>query len=481
MFSTFLVAALAVCASPADSAAESKNDAASRFATYFTGATLRVDYYHSGVATEEHVSLDRVRLEGDWPGSRVHLLDHTNLGKYLFVVTDLASQRTLYTRGFCSIYGEWETIGEARQGTWRTFHESLRFPEPKRPFQVTLRKRGGDGAFREIWSVVVDPNSRFVDRSPIRPAGSVHEIAVHGPAATKVDLLVLGDGYAADEAAKLFGDAKRLTGKLFATEPFRSRRRDFNVRVIAVPSPRSGISNPRKSEWVDSPLGLSFNAFDSDRYVLTYRNRALRDVAAQVDYDHLMLLANTAKYGGGGIFNLWATCAADTSQADYIFVHELGHSFAGLADEYYTSQVAYEEFTPPGTEPWEPNVTAFLDPQRLKWRELVTAATPLPTPWNQAVYDKASYDYQKKRRRLIETGAPVAAMDALFRDIRERTAPMLAAEKHAGQVGAFEGAGYQAKGLYRPSVDCIMFSRNPSGFCPVCARAIERVIEMYAE
>ncbi len=447
----------------------------------FTGKTLRFDYYHSGNSTEEHISLEEVRLEGDWPGSRVHLLDDANLGKYLFVVTDLATNVPIYSRGSASIYGEWETTGEARK-IWRTFHESQRFPEPRAKCQVNLKKRSADGSFREIYSEIVDPASRFVNRSPLaRAEASSWSVFENGPPARKVDLLVLGDGYTRAEEEKFRRDVQRLVGALFESEPFKSHRKDFNVRALYSPSARSGISNPRQGFWNESALGLSFNAFDSDRYVLTYENKAVRELAALAAYDSLMIVANTRKYGGGGIFNLWSTCAADTSQAAYIFVHELGHSFAGLADEYYTSPVAYEEFAAPGVEPWEPNITALLEPEKLKWRDLVDAGTPTPTPWDQSTYDAASRAYQEKRRKLREEGASEDAMDILFAEVKERTSALFAREKHRDKVGVFEGAGYQAKGLYRSEVDCIMFTRNPTSFCQVCSRAIEKVIGQYVE
>jgi hypothetical protein len=162
-------------------------------------------------------------------------------------------------------------------------------------------------------------------------------------------------------------------------------------------------------------------------------------------------------------------------------VHEFGHSFAGLADEYYTSQVAYESSGPPTSEPWEPNVTALLDPARMKWSDLVERATPMPTPWEQARYDKADLEYQAKRKKMIDDKAPEEASEALMREVKKSSLAMLASEKYYGKVGAFEGAGYEAKGLYRPEVDCIMFTRNPTAFCKVCERAIERTIRLYAE
>jgi len=453
--------------------------AQSDFERDFTGRTLRFDYHHSGDAGEEHVSLDALRVEGPWPGSRTRLVDDTNLGKYLFLAREAETNRVLYSRGFASIYGEWETTGEAKRA-WRVFHESQRMPEPRGRVQLVLHKRGPDGAFREIFAQVVDPSGRFADRSPPVARGTLAPLFENGPAATQVDVLVLGDGYTAAEAEKFRADAARLTAALFETEPFRSRKGDFSVRTLHVPAGESGISNPRKGIWRSSPLGLSFNAFDSDRYVLTYANRELREIAAQAPYDALIVVFNDRKYGGGGIFNLYATVAGDTEPAAYVFVHEFGHSFAGLADEYYSSQVSYEDFTPPGVEPWEPNVTALLDPGRLKWRDLVDPTVPLPTPWGKEAYDELDLAYQAKRAKLIEEKAPEEASEALFREVKSATQPLLEAERHFGQVGAFEGAAYEAKGLYRPEVDCIMFTRNPTSFCRVCSRAIERVIDLYS-
>lgn len=451
------------------------------FDSLFTGKTLRFDYYHSGISSEEHISLDKIRLEGKWPGGRKKLIDDTNLGKYLFEVIELETNRVIYSRGFASIYGEWETTREARRGVWRSIHESQRFPEPKEKVQLVLKKRRHDGSFSEIYSTVIDPKSRFVDRSPLHNYGKVWSIFESGKIENKVDILILGDGYKSNEKKKFHSDVKKLVKALFETEPFKSQKKKFNVRAIDVVSDKSGISNPRMGFWVNTPLGLSFNSFDSDRYVLSFENEAIREIAANAPYDAIMMIANTRKYGGGGIFNLYATTSSDTEPAAYIFVHEFGHSFAGLADEYYTSSTAYEDFIPPDTEPWEPNATALLDPENLKWKKYVSDSTPIPTPWDQSSYDNASYAYQKKRTALRAEGASESELEKLFREVKNITEPMLRSEKYFGKVGAFEGAMYQGKGLYRPEADCIMFTRNPDYFCKVCSAAILRVINLYTE
>lgn len=452
---------------------------ASEFDRHFTDRTLRFDYFHSGTAGEEHISLDRLRLEGEWPGRREALIDGADLGKYRFSVADAESGETLFSTGFSSIYGEWETTGEARRGAWRTLHESQRFPEPRRPVELVLEKRADDGTFSEFHRESIDPASRFVDRSPIPRRGVAWAVFENGPPAAKVDLLVLGDGYTADEMDDYRHDVEKVIDALFSFSPFAERRSDFNVWAIDAAAEHSGVTRPRAGFWNSTPIGLTYNAFDSERYVLSFANREMRELAALAPYDALILIANSDKYGGGGIYNLYSTAAAKSAQLPYLIVHEFGHAFAGLADEYYTSSVAYEDFTAPGTEPWEPNITALLDSTRLKWADFGTHEVPLPTPWRQEHYDRVSLDFQKVRGELRAAGASEARMDEYFAEVAAVTRPMLSAERHYGKVGAFEGAGYQAKGLYRPAVDCIMFSRNPDHYCPVCSAAVDRVIDLH--
>jgi len=451
----------------------------SYFDADFTGGTMRADYFHSGTATEEHVSLDRIVSDGPWPGSRTRLVDDTNLGKYLFEVTDRSTNRLLYSRGFSSIYGEWETTGEAKK-VWRTFHESLRFPWPKRPVQVTLKKRDAENVFREIWAAPVDPNSRFVVSADLVPRGRVWTLFENGPPAEKVDLLILGDGYTAAEMEKFHADAKRLADALFGEEPFRSRKADFNVRALDLPSAQSGVSRPQAGVFRRPALSTHYSTFDSERYILTYDNRTLRDAASAAPYDFLAILVNERTYGGGGIFNAQTTAAADNAYAVYLFIHEFGHNFGGLGDEYFTSDVAYETGAAEKPEPWEPNLTALHDAAHLKWKDLVESDTPLPTPWDKEAFEKQSRAYQERRRKLRASGAAEEEMEKLFREVEAAETRLLAGMKYSGRLGAFEGAGYESKGLYRPRTDCIMFSRDKVGFCPVCRRAIERVIDQYS-
>jgi len=442
-----------------------------------TPRTMRLDYYHTGDATSEIFSVDRVVVEPlPWPGNPRHNLDDTNLGRYFFEVRDKASDKLLYSRGFASVFGEWESTDEA-QKTKRTFSESLRFPAPAAPVRIVLSKRDAGNHWREIWRTEVDPNDMTVDHAAPPSAGPIITIEKNGPSADKVDFLILGDGYTARERGKCEGDARRLTKILFATSPFREHERDFNVWLLCPVAEESGISRPSTGVYRRSPAGASYDAFGSERYILTLENRAFRDLASQAPYEFVEIVTNSATYGGGGIFNLYSTVAADSAWAPYVFVHEFGHHFAGLADEYYTSDVAYTNVQ--RVEPWEPNATALLDPQTLKWKDLVETRTPVPTPWAKAEFEAMEKDIQAERRSIRKENRSEAEMDALFRREREAESKLLGAGPYADKVGAFEGADYQSTGYYRPQANCIMFTRADF-FCRVCQRAIERIIELYS-
>ncbi|MDP7690230.1 MAG: M64 family metallopeptidase, partial [Vicinamibacterales bacterium] len=337
-----------------------------------------------------------------------------------------------------------------------------------------------ENSFHEIWATVIDPDSRFVNPTDREPMGEVWPLFENGPPSEKVDLLIIGEGYTAAEIPKFHADATRLVNALFEEEPFSSRKGDFNVWGLDLPSAESGVSRPRAGQFRRTPISAEYNIFDSERYILTYDNHALRDAASAAPYEFLEILVNEEQYGGGGIFNFQATAAADTGFAEYVFIHEFGHHFAGLADEYYTSDVAYETGAAYQPEPWEPNVTALHDPANVKWGDLIETDTPLPTPWDKTAFEAASVAAQERRRELRAEGAPEATMDELFSEQMERETAQLGGMTHAGRVGAFEGASYEPTGLYRPEIDCIMFTRDPVGFCRVCSRAIETVIDLYA-
>jgi hypothetical protein len=441
-------------------------------------ATVRVDYLHSGNALSDQYALERVLIEPlPWPGDLSQNLDNTNRGQNRVEVADAKTGDLLYSRDFSTIFGEWRTTEEANRIS-RGFHESVRFPKQARPVRVRILKRDERNEFSVVWSVEVDADAPDVVKkqapAPARPI----PIRVSGPSPQKVDLLIIGDGYTQAEMNKFEADARRLSQHLFEVSPFRERAADFNVWALAVPTVESGVSRPSSGVHHASPLGTRYDIFGSERYVLTLDNRALRDIAQHAPYEFIEILVNNDTYGGGGIFGQFSTAAAGNDWANYLFVHEFGHHFAGLADEYYTSPVSYQS-SANRMEPWEPNVTALRDPATLKWKQHVKAGTPLPTPWPKAEYEESSRAYQKRRAELRAAHRPESEMSALFREDLARTNALFSKSPQRHAIGAFEGANYEASGYYRPAMQCIMFDRSEK-FCPVCQDGISDIIDLYA-
>lgn len=445
--------------------------------TFAQVQTLRVDYFHTGSANQEIFSLDQIVIEPlAWPGSSTQTIDNLNRGKYRFIVKDKASKKTLFTRSFSSIYGEWETTGEAKK-IKRTFHESLRFPQPKNTVEITIEKRDSTHEFQVAWQTDINPNDYLNHRESAMYQEQVIAIEQNGSPEEKVDLLIMGDGYTAAELGKFKKTAKAMAEALFATSPFKERRKDFNVWAIAPVSDKSGVSRPSTGVYQDSPLGVTYDAFGSERYVLTFDNKNFRRVASSAPYDFVEILVNNKTYGGGGIFGLFSTAAANSDWADYLFIHEFGHHFAGLADEYYTSSVAYA--TPDNViEPYEPNVTALID-GKTKWQENIKSTTSLPTQWPKEAYEQHSYQYQKVRAQLREDNKSEAEMNELFHKNQDIVKSMFANAKNSKVIGAFEGANYSAKGYYRSEMNCIMFTRT-TDFCQVCQHGIVDMINLYS-
>jgi hypothetical protein len=449
-----------------------------RYEDYFAANTLRLDYYHSGNSKEEYFAYDQVVSDGKWPGSKTQLIDRLELGLYIFRVIDKNSGQLLYSRGFASIFGEWQTTPEA-DSVWGTFSESLRFPWPLKPVILLLEKRNAENKFEPIWSQEIDPSSRQVTNAEFSSVYRTDIIFEHGDPAQKVDLVILGDGYTAAEMSKFRADATRLTNALFSAEPFKSRKTDFNVRAVETPSLVSGVCKPHHNEYKRTPLSVHYSSFDSERYALSYDNHTIRNVASVVPYDFTIILVNEQTYGGGGIYNLYTTVSADNKFADYIMIHELGHHVAALADEYYTSSVAYE-VPEIKIEPWETNITALFDKKNLKWKDLVEEGIPVPTPWNKDAFDKFGYEIQKERDSIRNAMLPESVMENLFVRQLSGEDAFFAKEQYKDKVGAFEGAGYTPKGLYRSQLDCIMYTRHIQ-FCKVCQRSLVNVFDQYVK
>jgi len=448
------------------------------FNTYFKEKTMRVDYFHTGNASSESFAIDKVLSDGIWGSSKKVLIDKLELGPYFYEVVDKESKVLLYSRGFANIFGEWQTTPEAAE-QMGTFHESIRFPWPLKPVTIIIKKRDAENKFKQIWTVDVDPSVRAVNPADKIQTNKIDVIVENGPSHEKLDLVILGDGYSAKEMEKFRSDAKRLSAALLDSEPFKTRSNDINIRAIETPANESGVNKPHHGVFKRTPLSVSYSSFDSERYALSYDNKTLRDIASAVPYEFMVILVNERTYGGGGIFNLFTTVSVDNKYAEYIMVHELGHGLAALADEYYTSSVAYE-IPEIKLEPWETNVTALFDKNNLKWKDLVDKETPIPSPWNKEEFDKFGYQIQKERDSIRANHLPEEVMEALFLKQYNAEDGYFAKEQYKDKVGAFEGANYNAKGMYRSQLDCIMYTRH-TVFCKVCQRSINNIIDQYTK
>ena len=457
---------------------------------------MRIDYYHVGDAVEEFITFDQIYQYGIWAGSRAHLIDNFNYGRYYIKIYDAASGELIYSKGLDSYFGEYKTSAAALNGVKKTYHESALIPFPKDKVIFALEKRDKENILHEFFRKEIDPEDVNIRKDDLNdPSVSGFKEDKNGDPHTRVDVAIIAEGYTKLEKEKFLKDLAYFTDVFFSREPYKSNEDKFNIYGVFKPSAESGVDEPRAGIFVNSVLNCTFNSLGSERYLLTEDNKTLRDIASNVPYDAIYIMVNHKRYGGGGIYNLFCTFTSDNQWKDYLFLHEFGHSFTGLADEYYTSEVSYNDFYPRGIEPLEANITALLDPANLKWKNLVSQGTEIPTPWEKADYDSMDYKWQKERRQMNDKIAELkknfAPVDEIKKaeqeyDLKDKfhadeVDVYLQKSKYSGIVGAFEGAGYSAQGLYRPMLDCIMFSKGDKPFCKVCGQAIEEMINSYTE
>jgi len=465
------------------------------FDRHFSDATLRVDFYHTGDAEQERITLDRLYRQGSWAGSRRHLVDRAGLGSYRVSLYDEGDGSLLYARTFDSYFGEYRTTVPASEGVSRTYHESVLVPMPLRSAIVKISVERAGAETHDLLTLTIGPDSDAISAEPPARGVTVIESTVGGAPSVTLDVAIVGEGYSESELTTFREDLERFTDVLFRHQPYDTLRSRISIRGVMKPSAESGCDEPGRGVWRDTAVGSSFGALGSPRYLLTEDNRSLRDIAANVPYDALIIMVNHSRYGGGGLYGTYCVFTAHNRWSEYLLVHEFGHSLAGLADEYYTPAVAYSDFYPGGTEPAQPNITALLDPEELKWKDLVADGTPLPTPWSKEQFEAIEFPFQQRRREFDAKIAAASRAGASEEEIRSLTEAkeqltvevmdqvdaLLREEVFANQVGAFEGAGYAATGLYRPMADCLMFSRGARGFCKVCQRALVETVHLFTE
>lgn len=403
------------------------------FDELFYDKTLRVDYFHTGNSESDSYSIDELIEEPYWGGSKVNLIDKFNYGMYKVEVHDQTSGIMIYSRSYTTLFNEWQKTNEADQTT-KSFSESFVLPFPKKPVRLEFYSRNKINELINKYEYNIDPESYFIN-SERSTKYKKFEVMISGEPAKKVDIVFIPDGYTSEEMDKFKLDCNRFAGYLFRSTPFKENKNKFNIWGIMAPSEDSGTDIPAKNIWVNTVVGTTFYTFDLDRYLMTRANKELRTIASYAPYDQIYIMVNSTKYGGGSIYNFYSVCVSDNKYSDYIFVHEFGHGFASLGDEYSTSDVTYEEFYSTEVEPLDPNLTTLINFES-KWKDLVEVSTPIPTP---------------------------------------------NIEEYKNKVGAFEGGGYMNKGIFRPTENCTMKSISADNFCPVCKRAIQKMIDFYTK
>ena len=392
------------------------------YGDYFTNDRLRIDFVLAGNADTQQAFLAGLKKECVWAGSPSSLIDPFRYGEYMFEAW--SGDTLIYSKGFSTLFQEWRTTAEAREVS-KAFTQTVWMPYPKNVIRITLSGRVKDtGEFSRIFSCTVDPQDALISHEAA-PDYSVTSLLTSGDMAHKVDLLFVAEGYTADQMDKFHQDCRKFMDYLFSMEPYKSRKSDFNVTALDVVSPEQGTDIPDRDIWKHTALNSHFHTFYIDRYLTITDYKSIADNVGGAPFDVLFIVANEEKYGGGGIYNSYALGTAGNEQSYQVFIHEFGHSFAGLGDEYYTSEVAYENFYNLETEPWEPNITTLVDFDS-KWKDMMDSGQ-----WS------------------------------------------------GEQVGLHEGGGYMAKGVYRSREDCRMKSNGAPDFCPVCQRAINRMIDYY--
>ncbi|MEN8223797.1 MAG: M64 family metallopeptidase [Bacteroidota bacterium] len=404
-----------------------------QFKDHFKNKTLRIDYEHSGSAQIEYYLFDTLFVEKYWGGSKTNLIDKFDYGNYKFEVYDAATNELLYSRGYSSLFREYQSTKEAETAC-ANFDESVIFPFPKNEVNIVFYSRNKDLSWSKEFILKVDPKTRNIQKKTKNKfkRSKVHYAGKHNK---KLDIVIIAEGYTAEEMDKFDKDCERFKGYILEADPYKQNKDKINIWAVKSVSEDSGTDLPGEDIWKNTVVGTNFYTFDSERYLTTKDMKSVRDLAANAPYDQIFILVNHEKYGGGGIYNFYSLGTSDNPTGDFLFQHEFGHAFAGLADEYYTSEVAVEDFYPLDAEPWEPNITTLVGFNR-KWQNMVSHSTPVPTP---------------------------------------------ATEENENTIGVYEGGGYVAKGVYRPYIDCTMKSVKYDAFCPVCKRAIQRMIDFYAD
>lgn len=419
---------------------------AADFNENFCDSTLRVDYIFGGGPSGVKLMLDSQSKQKGWAGRRCRLNEVPVAGNGTIMVTDPVSGDTLYRNTFSSLFQEWINTPEAREKDMG-FENSFLVPLPKIEADITVSLR--NNRHDEIARIThrFRPDDELIAMRGSNPIGHRY-LHKGGDTSEAIDIAILAEGYREEEMDTFLLRAKKIADEILSYEPFASNKDKFNVVAVMTPSKESGVSIPLKGEWKDTAFESHFSTFYSSRYLTTPRVWRLHRALEGIPYEHVLVLVNTPAYGGGGIYNCYQIATSDNKLTLPVAVHEFGHSFAGLADEYFYTEEEDSTY-PLDIEPWEDNITTMVD-FGSKWKDMLSPGVTVPTPWT----DKGGTREDRMKRAEKEKGEDV-------------------------KIGVYEGGGYRSKGIYRPVVTCRMRDNHNPTFCPVCERTLKRVIDFY--
>lgn len=378
--------------------------------------TLRLDYIFSGTSEESSIALKSLSFTEGWHGRRVNMKSVPVRGNGIITMTDATGSDTLYIQSFSTLFQEWQTTEEATR-VRRSFENVFLLPMPSAEVRVRVVLFNMRGDVSAVLEHNVSPDDILIRPCTGKALPEYRYLRKSGDPGEKIDVAIVAEGYTAEEKGLFYEKAQAAMESILAHEPFRHLAENFNFVAVALESRESGVSVPAEGIWKETALKSNFSTFYMDRYLTTGHLEDLHDALSGIPYEHIVILANTEVYGGGGIYNSYTLTTASNPKMEPVVAHEFGHSFGALADEYYYDDM-YSPYYFPDREPWEQNITTGCDFSS-KWEDMMTPD---------------------------------------------------------GKIGLQEGGGYMSKGVWRACEDCRMKTNTAEGFCPVCQRAIERMV-----
>jgi len=389
------------------------------FDEWFCDRTLRLDYVFAGDVQHQQLFVDQLVQMPRWYGRRTHLAELPLAGNGQITVRSHRSQQVIYRHSFSTLFQEWLATDEAKH-TRRSFENVFLVPFPLDTVDITVQLFDFHNHVQATMTHTVSPSDVLISRQGERLVSPYVTLQQAADTTRCIHIAYVPEGYTAEQMPQYLDHCRQAMKALFRHEPFKSLRPRFNIIALTTPSVDSGVSIPGKGLWLNTVLGSHFDTFYVPRYLTTLHLKQLHNLLAGTPYEHIIILANTPNYGGGGIYNSYNLSYTGGDKFEPVVVHEFGHSFGGLGDEYPYGEEDPMYFA--DTEPWEPNLTTL-------------------------------HDFSQKWQNLIDQG----------------------------RASLVEGGGYQTKGVWRGQADCRMRTNEEPDFCPVCQQALERLIRFYTD